>query len=181
VFLCIPPCLGLPCCRNIGENKALCGYLPTGLPANTQGTGVGSECAAAATPSPAPVPAASPVPVPSPSVAPAPAASPKPAPAPVPAPAATPAPAITVISSAPICSCALRGFGSQDCTGALTSLCRGANPPMVSCSSGHASSGLPCLPVSTTHCASGTAIGLESAHHNTMCLLAHAAGTVGLR
>lgn len=117
---------------NLADNSKICGYLPTGLPATTEGTGVGSECAPPAPPSP---PAAAPSPDPKPA---APAANtttaPTASPAAPEAPAAvvaTPVPAPTVISSAPICSCALRGFGSQDCTGALANVCRGAEPPAV--------------------------------------------------
>lgn len=133
-----PSCLGL--CRNLADNRGLCGYLPTGLAANTGATGIGIECgAAAASPSPSPSP---PPPPPPPSPA---AASPavpsntstagvSPAPAASPATAAPQVPAapLTEISSAPICSCALRGFGSQDCTGALAKECRVADPPAVS-------------------------------------------------
>jgi hypothetical protein len=130
-------------CRNLGDNRALCGYLPNGLGANTQNTGIGTACSSQ--PAQTPPPPATPTPAPpSPATAPPsgvvtlPDGSPTPPvvaspnPSPVAEPEAKPAPAPTVISSAPICSCALRGFGSQDCTGALTNVCRGSNPPAVS-------------------------------------------------
>jgi hypothetical protein len=130
-------------CRNLGDNRALCGYLPNGLGANTQNTGIGTACSSQpaqtppppATPTPAPPsPATAPpsgvVTLPDGSPTPPVVASPNPSPAAE--PEAKPAPAPTVISSAPICSCALRGFGSQDCTGSLANVCRGSNPPAVS-------------------------------------------------
>lgn len=70
------PCLPPSCfsalfvlSRNLGENRGLCGYLPNGLSANTQGTGVGTACSNAATepaptaPPPSPAAAAAPAPI----------------------------------------------------------------------------------------------------------------------
>eukprot|EP00879_Flechtneria_rotunda_P005892 GHRR01006198.1.p1 GENE.GHRR01006198.1~~GHRR01006198.1.p1 ORF type:complete len:616 (+),score=203.76 GHRR01006198.1:1123-2970(+) len=129
--------------------------LPTGLPTPiTDGTSIGLDCSSLfASPSPSPVPDAT---VPSPSPVPT---SPSPEPTtptdgtstptvppnvtttdgstPVsPAPSPSPSPSPTVISNAPVCSCALKGFGSDDCAAALSNVCSNGSPPTV-CASGN--------------------------------------------
>lgn len=140
---------------NLSGNNAICGTAPDGLIGlDATGTNLGTDCSAVTATTPPPeeettaqdstipgdavveTPAANTTdPVPAPAADNTTAAATASAPAPEPAPVAVPAPARAVIANAPICSCALRGFGSDDCAAALSNTCAQSSPPDV-CTAG---------------------------------------------
>lgn len=130
---------------NLSGNTAICGTAPAGLTGvDSTGTNLGTDCSAVTDATPPAntttdgttagnATAGTPPAANATDGAPAPATANTTAatPAPAPAPAAAPAPPPTVIANAPICSCALKGFGSDDCATALKNTCAGSNPPDV--------------------------------------------------
>lgn len=122
----------------------MCGVsaAPATVKVTTAGTKIGTDCSAVASPaanasSPAAANASSIAAANTSGAAAAPAASETEAPKPVvvSAGSAAPSPPPVPISDAPVCSCALKGFGSDECASALKGVCSGAGAPAV-CSAG---------------------------------------------
>jgi hypothetical protein len=118
---------------NLNGNPAVCGDAPALTGLNSAGTAIGTSCSAVGispalesppltlSPSPDVVAAASPRP-----------ATPSPTPSGVPVGVVTsprPAPPPVQISNQPVCTCAMAGYGSEGCKGAMATYCATKSDP----------------------------------------------------
>eukprot|EP00878_Enallax_costatus_P018044 GHUV01018973.1.p1 GENE.GHUV01018973.1~~GHUV01018973.1.p1 ORF type:complete len:699 (+),score=218.76 GHUV01018973.1:203-2299(+) len=122
---------------NLSGNGNICGTAaaPATVTVNTDGTKIGTDCSAVASPAPANASSLAAGNDSSSAAAPTATEGETPKPVLVSATSGSPAPPPVPISDAPVCSCALKGFGSDECASALKGVCSGSGAPAV-CTAG---------------------------------------------